>query len=89
MNFKKLNRNSLYCALGCPKTEDQMHVFTQFTPMMNKSKNINMVQYSHISGTLPQQIQVIKAFYQIDKARKHIMKNHLLPGGPDCQDTVF
>ena len=68
MNFKKLNRNSLYCALGLPKTENQMHVFTQCTPMMNKSKNNNMVQYSHIYGTFPQQIQGIKAFDQIDKA---------------------
>ena len=93
-NFKKLNRNNLFCALGCSTNEDQIHVFTQCTPIKNKSNNSNMVQYSHISGSLPQQIQVIKVFDQIDKARKHIMKNHLLPGGPDCQDpctldTIF
>ena len=46
----------------------------------------NSSQYNHMFGSLHQQVQLIQEFYKIDQMRKHIIKNHLSPGGPDCQD---
>ena len=86
MSFKKLYRNNLKCVLGCMQNEDQLHVFTQCQPLLDKLNNSNSSPYNHIFGSLPQQVQLIQEFYKIDQMRKHIIKKHISPGGPDCQD---
>ena len=82
MNFRKLNRNNLKCVLGCQQNEDQVHVFTQCQPLMNRLNILDDIQYNNILGSLPQQIELIKLLYKIDQSRNHILKNHLL----NCQD---
>ena len=86
MNFSKLNRNNLRCVLFCQQNEDQVHIFTQCQPLMNRLNILDAVQYNNISGSLHEQIEIITLLYKIDQTRNHIMKNHLLPGGRDCQD---
>ena len=60
MNFQKLNRNNLKCVLGCQQNEDQVHVFMQCQPLMNRLNVLDGVQYNNISGSLPQQKELIK-----------------------------
>jgi hypothetical protein len=61
-------------------------VFAQCQPLLDKLNHLNSFPYDHIFGSLPQQVQLIQEFYKIDQMRKHIIKKHISPGGPDCQD---
>ena len=82
-NFRKLYRNNLNCSLGCLQIEDQIHTFIDCT----KLEKINTpVVYDHIFGTLVEQESTIKVFMRKNTLRNHIKKNHILPGGKDCQD---
>ena len=82
--FKKLYKNNLQCALGCPQAEDQRHTFTTCEKIPN---NLHYASYEDIFGTLSQQKQAIHIFAKIDFSRKHTVKNHISPGGGDCQDS--
>ena len=86
MNFCKLNRHNLKCALGCQQNEDQVHIFTQCQPLLNRLNILDAVQYNNISGSLPQQKEMINLLQKIDQTRNFIIKNHLPPGERDCQD---
>ena len=69
--------------MGCLQIEDQIHTFIGCT----KLEKINTpVVYDHIFGTLFEQESTIKVFMKKDTSRNHIKKNHILPGGKDCQD---
>ena len=85
-NFRKMNQNNLRCTLNCQNNEDQRHVFIHCEPVLKLIKNRSILLYEDIFGSLEEQTQVIRAFIHIEKTRKHIIKNHLLPGGGNCQD---
>ena len=72
--------------MQCPNDEDQRHVFIHCQPVLKQLNYSAVLQYEDIFGTLHEQVNVIKVFSQIELTRNHIKKNHLLPGGGNCQD---
>ena len=86
MNFKKLHKNNTSCSLKCSQDEDQRHVFMQCQPIFKILEQSRIICYEDIFQPLRKQIVAIKCFIQIDQTRNHIKKNHLLPGGGNCQD---
>ena len=82
-NFKKLFKNHIQCSLGCHETEDQRHTFINCKKI---PKNLKNGIYEDIFGSIREQNPVIQTFAKIDLWRKHTKKNHLLPGGGNCQD---
>ena len=85
-SFRKMNRNNLQCTLDFPNNEDQLHVFIHCQPVLKLVKYSDNLSYEDIFGTLHEQVNIIKVFSQIELTRNHIKKNHLLPGGGNCQD---
>ena len=70
----------------CLSNEEQKHSFVHCTPIVSKvSKNI-CVQYTHIFGTLVEQITIMQTFGNIQKLRNHVKRNDHQTGGVLCQD---
>ena len=84
-NFKKMNKNQLFCTFGCPIIEDQIHIFSNCVPILSNIKTQTHILLSFIDGNIGEQKEACTYFLEIEETRLHMMK-HLLPGGTCRQD---
>ena len=63
-NFRKMNRNNLFCSLGCQNIEDQFHIFKNCPILSNCEQNPPL---EFIFGDILKQKEAIDVFLPIDK----------------------
>ena len=85
-NFRKMNRNNLYCIFKCHQIEDQIHSFSHCPHSLKGIDGADTAVYESIFGTLSEQVEVMTIFSKIENRRNHMKKYHFLPGGRKCQD---
>ena len=75
-NFSRMNKNNLYCSLGCQTIEDQSHIFKN-CPFLSNCDKYPPLEY--IFGDVFEQKEALKIFLPIEKRRKQL-KDTIPPG---------
>ena len=74
LNFRKMNKNNLFCSLGCNELEDQIHIFEKCNKLKLDNKS---PPYENIFMGINEQKKVITDMIQIEKKRKELLGNNL------------
>ena len=70
--FSKMNKNNMFCSLGCQTAEDQAHIFKN-CPFLSKCDQYPPLEY--IFGNVFEQKEALKVFLPIEKRRKQLIDN--------------